>query len=108
MVNMVKIGNMDIEIFSPDFEVTETIKEHVIKEMERIERLLTNTKNYPAPVRVELNAFNRRSGKMFRAEINLPLHGKLLRAEEETDNLHSAINEAADDLERQVKKYKAR
>lgn len=99
---------MNIEVFSPDFEVTSTIEDHVHEEMARIERLISDAGGLPTPARVELNAYDRPSGKAFRAEINLPLPGKLLRTEEEADNLHHAINEAFDELERQVKKYKER
>jgi len=47
-------------------------------------------------------------GNVFRAEAQILLMGKDFRAESEREDLHIAINEAKEDLERQIKSYKGK
>ena len=47
-------------------------------------------------------------GDIYRAEINLRVPGKLLRAEEEAESIHTAINIVKEELERQIKKYRGK
>jgi ribosomal subunit interface protein len=45
-------------------------------------------------------------GDIFRAELQMHLPGASLRAETEKDNLYAAIDEAHDELGREIKKWK--
>lgn len=45
-------------------------------------------------------------GDIFRAEVNLSVPKKIIRAEAETDDLYKSINEAKDKMKVEIMKYK--
>ena len=59
-----------------------------------------------AKVEVEKTTDHHNKGKIFRAEINIHLKEKFLRAEATREDIYLAINEARDELKREFKKYK--
>ena len=64
----------------------------------------------PIEVRVEIGkpSKHHRSGKVFYAEANLKMGGKLLRATCQHEDLRNAIVEVKDELQRQIKKFKGK
>src|SRR3989344_1236023 len=49
-----------------------------------------------------------RTGDVFRAEINFNADGASLRSEATKDDLHAAIDEAKDEMQREMRKHKNR
>lgn len=86
-------------------DLTTDLEDLVKQKFEGTERLL---KNFPGVVeaRVELarTTAHHRTGDIYRAEVNLRLDGDVLRAEAETFDVHSAIDELKDKLQREVEK----
>lgn len=61
-----------------------------------------------AHVEVGKTTRHHQKGDVFRAEINLTIPGKLMRAESEEEDLYVAINRAGDELRRQLRDEKER
>lgn len=96
---------MQIDIKGTNLELTQAIKDYVNEKVGSVEKFFDQA--LIARVDVGLISNHHQKGNVFRAEINLDVPRKhLLRAEAVRDDLYAAINEARDELERQVKKYK--
>jgi len=59
-----------------------------------------------ANVEVGLTSMHHQKGDIFKAEVNLQVPGKVLRATAETDNMPKSINQVRDILKRDLVKYK--
>jgi ribosomal subunit interface protein len=59
-----------------------------------------------ADVELGITTFHHQKGDIFRAEVNLEVPGKVLRAEAETDNIEKSMNQVRDKLKNELKKYK--
>ena len=90
-------------------ELTDAIKTYV---NERVESLLKLCESFdPADeLRIEVGKMTQhhQKGPYFRAEMQLHVPGQDLRAVEEAEDLHEAIDLAKDHLKRQLKEYKDR
>ncbi|MBU0614249.1 ribosome-associated translation inhibitor RaiA [Patescibacteria group bacterium] len=95
-----------VEIVGSNMDLTEAIKKRVEKRLANVAKLCTNVE--PCDVRVDVGktTTGQAKGKIFRAEYNLTVPGKMLRAESIEEDLYAAIDVAAKDLRRQMKKYK--
>jgi len=57
-------------------------------------------------VEIEKESRHHKKGPFFRAEVNIKLSGRLLRAEAKNDDLMLAIVEVKDEMQQEMKKYK--
>jgi len=57
-------------------------------------------------VELELTTRHHQKGKIFRAEVNVDLPRKVLRAEGWGENINQAINQIKDEIKREIIKYK--
>lgn len=87
-------------------ELTDAIKKYVEDRLAGIAKL--TEKFEPCDVRIEVGKTQKgqQKGEIFRAEYNLTIPGVVLRAEAVKDDLYAAIDVAASELKRQVKRYK--
>lgn len=87
--------------------LTDAIKAAVVEELstldDRIERWGDSAS---ADVEVGKTTSHHHKGEIFRAEVNLQIPGKLIRAEEENEDLYVAIKDVVGTLERELKKEK--
>jgi putative sigma-54 modulation protein len=99
---------MNIErLKATGLEMTEAIRSAVETELARLDPLLARWgEATTAHVEVGKSTAHHHKGPFFRAEINLEIPGKLLRAEEEGEDLYVALKEAARTLERELVKEK--
>jgi putative sigma-54 modulation protein len=96
---------MQIDIKGTNLELTQAIKDYVNEKVGSLEKFFDQA--LIARVDVGLTTKHHQKGNIFRAEINLEVPQKhLLRAESVKDDLYIAINDAREELERQIKKYK--
>lgn len=101
---------MEIIFKSKNFSLTPSVENYIQKKIKTLEKFLKNFNQETIKFAVEVGrtTYHHKSGDIFRAEINLSLGGQLLRAESEQDDLFAAIDETRDDLEQEIKKFKAR
>ena len=90
-------------------ELTDAIKNAVEKELAALdERIARWGDAVSADVEVGKTTNHHHKGEIFRAEANLHIPGKTLRAEETAEDLYAAIKEMARTLGREVVKEKER
>lgn len=83
-------------------EVTDAIREYVIKKLSKLEKYFDTTPT--SDVNVRLSVFNNDQ----RVEVTIPMPGLLLRAEETHVDMYAAIDLVVDKLERQIRKHKTK
>jgi len=98
---------MNINIKTTQFELTDSIRDYFEKKMEEVEKLtLSETENIILSAELGKTTNHHKSGDIFRAEINLRLEGKMLRAVSEKEDLYSAIDDVREEMVRQIKQSK--
>ena len=91
---------MNITITGRNVDLTDAIKARVNDKLTKLDKMFTKETNATVTLKKE-------NGKDV-CEINIPVKGSLLRVSERQDNLFSAIDNAIDKLERQIRKYKTK
>lgn len=97
-----------IQIYSSNLKLTRQIKEHIRRELKNLEKFYDHRLGAGIKVEVGRTSRHHQKGKVYRAEINLPAFGRILRTQEEAENIHTAINIVKEEIERQIKKFKER
>lgn len=93
---------MNYNIRGNKLEVTEAIREYVIKKLSKLERYFDTTPS--SDVNVRLSVYNNEQ----RIEVTIPMPQLVLRAEEHHADLYAAIDLVVNKLERQIRKYKTK
>ena len=97
-INRIKGTNM---------ELTEAIKAAVTAELSSLDgRVERWSEAASADVEVGRTTHHHHKGEVFRAEVNLAIPGKLLRAEHVAEALYVAIRQVVETLERELEKEK--
>jgi len=87
-------------------DLTDGIKQHVEDKLESV--VVITQKFEPCDLRVEVGktGAHHKSGEIYVAEFNLTIPGTMLRTVRKSEDLYRAIDQATEDLKRQVNKYK--
>ncbi|OHB20213.1 MAG: ribosomal subunit interface protein [Parcubacteria group bacterium RIFCSPLOWO2_01_FULL_48_18] len=102
---------MVIKLKGTQLELTPAIEQYVRQKLDSVRRLIVRidaSNVAEADVEIERTTRHHRRGLVYRAEINLALPKELLRAEALSEDIRLAVNEATEELRRQIKKYKAK
>lgn len=89
-------------------EMTDAIRSYVEEKLMSLDRLTEKYSPSDVVAEVGKTSEHHQKGDIFRAEFNLTIPGALLRAECVKDDLYAAIDEAKDDLKRQLVDRKER
>jgi putative sigma-54 modulation protein len=100
---------MNINIKGTNMELTDAIREHLNNKLSGLDKLVDNDKG-EANAQVELGRTtnHHKSGEVYRAEINVMMSGRAIRAVSEMEDLYAAITDMSDEIFREVKKAKSR
>lgn len=100
---------MNITTKTPNYEASDKALAFAKERFGSVARLLGNEKD-TALLEIELgrSTEHHKSGQIYRAEANLDAGGRLYRAEAEGDAIEAAIDKAAGELSREVKKARGR
>lgn len=101
---------MKIAIKATKLELTSAINAYIEQKIGSLEKFLKNfDKEGAAEIKVEIarTTKHHNKGLVYKAEANLRLPGKLLRAEHTDWNIRRCIDEVKNELQEQIKKYKA-
>jgi putative sigma-54 modulation protein len=96
---------MDVSIFTRNMEMTPRLSEYVDQKVEKLDRFL------PAidEARMDLTVENTRSAAHSQvAQLTVRVRGKILRAEERTQDMFASIDAVLDKMYRQIARYKDR
>lgn len=99
---------MQIDIEATNLELTAPLRAYVEEKIGKLEKFLGPFKGSDLRVRVEVGRTSKhhRQGNVYRAEANLYLPGKMLRAETKAEDVRMAVNEVRNTLQREIRKYK--
>ena len=89
-----------------DIDLTDAIKAAVERELAALDPMLERWGASSADVEVGRTTQHHNKGEVFRAEVNLQIPGKLLRAEDENEDLYVAIKNVSKTLARELNKEK--
>lgn len=91
---------MQITVRGRNVEITDSLRDYVEKKVGRLERQFDNAVAATVTMNVERDRHT--------VEVTMPLNGMVLRGEETTGDMYSAVDLVVDKLERQIAKYKTR
>ena len=112
---------MRINIKATNIELTEAIKGHVEKRIGELDKFLQNVGDTPTdeghhdPIEADVEVgkesnHHKKGDDLYRAEINLAVPGSknVIRSVSEQWDLYVAVDEAAGDMQRQIKRFKGK
>ncbi len=95
---------MNINVKATKIDLSPAIEEAINEKIGGLEKYFNNIINCDVEVGKTTDHHNK--GDIFKAEINLEVPNKILRAEVVTDDLYKSINEARNILKLEITKYK--
>ena len=102
---------MKIQIKATNLDLTQSLTNYIFDKIGPLEKFLSRLDEKgvaTAWVEVGRTTKHHKQGDVFRAECNLKLPGKLIRAEHEEWDVRRCIDEIKYELHRQIKKYNER
>lgn len=102
---------MKMHIKATNFKLTPTIEDLIAEKIGTLEKFIPQLEAkgvLECFVEVGKTTRHHQSGNIFRAEADIRLPGKIIRAESERKTLIMAINEVKDELQQQIKTYKGK
>lgn len=91
---------MKFEIRGKNIVLTDALKEYVEKRLSKLERYIDDLRVAQVTLSVEHD--------LHKVEVTIPLNGLILRGEEATEDMYSAIDLVEEKLEKQIEKYRTR
>ena len=100
---------MKTNIKTTNIELTDALSSYVDRKLKQVDRLLEpNDSSVLCEVEIGTSTRHHQSGEIFRAEINLRVGGKDHRAVSEKEDLYIAINDAKEQIIKNLKSGKAK
>lgn len=97
---------MKIKIKTTNFSLTPAIKIYLESKLNSLDKFLPRSENVFADVELAKTTRHHQKGDIFRAEVNLKIPGRLIRAMAEEWNLRVAIDKVKEELQRKIKDSK--
>lgn len=99
---------MKIIIKSTNLDLTPSLNQYIEDKIGGLDKFLTGSPSAEAYMEIARTTMHHKSGKVFRAEVNLKLNGVNFRAEFEDDDMRTAIDKVRDELQQEIKKFKGK
>ncbi len=98
---------MKITIKTTKLKISPAIKKTIEEKIAPLDRFIARI-NVPLEASVEVARETRhhQKGKIYYAEVNIKVPGRVIRAEAREEDVHKAINAAKEELQVLLKKYK--
>ncbi len=93
---------MKIDLKTKNFEITPSIKTYLQEKLDALDKFLPNDESIFADVELAKTTKHHQKGDIFKAEVNLTMPGRLIRAVAEQWDLHAAIDIVKDELQREI------
>lgn len=94
---------LKFNIRGENVEVTESIRDYVVKRISKLQKFFEDS--VEATAHVNLKVYPNRT---YKVEVTIPLPYLTLRAEETSNDMYGSIDLVTDKLERQIRKYKTK
>ncbi len=100
---------MKVTIKATNLKLTPEVKKAIEEKIATLDKFIPHIgTSVEAFVEVALETRHHKKGKIYYAEANIKVHGKIIRSEAREENIYRAINEIKDELQRLLKEYKKR
>ncbi len=93
---------MKIDLKTKNFEITPSIRTYLQEKLDSLDKFLPNDESIFADAELAQTTKHHHKGDIFRAEVNLTMPGRLIRAVAEKWDLHVAIDTVKDELQREI------
>ena len=93
-------------IQSSQIELTSAIERYIQGRVSAVAKLTDKFDPCELTIHVKKTTGRQKKGQVFSMEMNMTIPGRSFRAEAKRDDLYAAVDEATDDLKRQVRKHK--
>jgi ribosomal subunit interface protein len=99
---------MTINIKATNMDLTPAISTYVEDKVQGLDKFIgaEDPESVLANVEIGISTKHHQSGNVFRAEINLHIAGKYLRAVSEQEDLYTAIDDMRDQVSREITSFK--
>ena len=99
---------MKIDIKATNTRLTKSLQEYIDKKIGRLKKFLTGYQTDEVIAFVEIGRPSQRhkTGRVYYAEVNLRVAGRLYRVKNEATDLYAAIDEVKDELQREIRRNK--
>ncbi len=100
---------MKFIIKTTNIQLTPPIEDYLSKKINALDKFVSSlVKKGVVMAKVEIGKTTKhhQKGDFFRTEININLPGEVIRAEAERSDLYLSIDEAKEEIQRQINKYK--
>ncbi len=107
---MSEINKMKIHLKAVNIDLTEPLKIYIEEKLGALEKFVSRWDLEGAVeiwVEVSRTTRHHKKGDVFKAEADLRLPGKVLRAEDEDFDVRVAVDRVRDKLQREVERYRA-
>lgn len=94
---------LQFNIRGENIEVTDAIRDYVIKRISKLQKFFED--NVEAIAHVNLKVYPNRT---YKVEVTIPLPYLTLRAEETSNDMYGSVDLVTDKLERQIRKFKTK
>lgn len=100
---------MKVTIKATNLNLTPTIKKAIEEKIATLDKFIPHIDtSVEAFVEVAIETRHHKKGKVYYAEANIKVPGKIIRSEAKEENIYRAINTVKDELQLLLKKYKKR
>ena len=100
---------MKVTIKATNLKLTPEIKKAIEEKIATLDKFIPRIgASVEAFVEVALETRHHKKGKIYYAEANIKVPGKIIRSEAREENIYCAINEIKDELQRILREYKKR
>ncbi len=93
---------MKIDLKTKNFDTTPSIKTYLQEKLDSLDKFLPKDESIFADVELAKTTKHHQKGDIFKAEVNLTMPGRLIRAVVEQWDLHAAIDIVKDELQREI------
>ncbi len=97
---------MKTRIKATNTELTSYLEKLIEEKLSEIEKGLKGIPDLLAEIEVGLTSRHHQKGDIYRAELQIQVPGKLLRAVSEKEDFRSALTDAKNEIKLQIKQYK--
>jgi len=98
--------SVKIDIFTKNLELSDRLNDYVVKKVEKLERFLDEVDECRVDLSYTKNARN--AGDRYISQLTLRGKGYILRSEERSDSMFSAVDASLDKMRRQIRRYKGK
>ena len=100
---------MKVTIKATNLDLTPEIKKAIEEKIATLDKFISHIDtSVEAFVEVAIETRHHKKGKIYYTEVNIKIPGEIIRSEAKENNIYKAINTVKDELQRLLKKYKAR